>query len=164
MHKRGIVLAVCAIMLVIVLSSGCTSDTSKQPSCPNCTAVVLNPAPGSAVDLHNKGFDAYINRDYASALDYYNQSLAKDPKFTRAWIDKGNVLVRMNRTVEGIAAYDAALALESDLPELLNTRGEALMATGNYTAALDSFDRAIKLVPDFPEAKENRNLTLTKLK
>ena len=100
MQKRGIVLAVCAIMLVIVLSSGCTSRyLSKQPSCPNCT-VVSTPHTGSAVDLHNKGFDAYINRDYASALDYYNQSLAADPKYTRAWIDKGNVLVRMNRTVE----------------------------------------------------------------
>ena len=38
--------------------------------------------------------------DYASALDYYNQSLAADPKYIRAWIDKGNVLVRMNRTDE----------------------------------------------------------------
>lgn len=162
MHKRSIVLAVCAIMLVIVLSSGCTSATSKQPACPNCT-VVLTPKT-NAVDLHDKGFDAYINRDYASALDFYNKSLVADPKYTRAWIDKGNVLIKMNRTVEGIAAYDSALALESNLPELLNMRGEALMATGNYTAALDSFDQALKLVPDFPKAKENRNLTLTKLK
>jgi tetratricopeptide (TPR) repeat protein len=165
MRKYGIVLVVCAIMLVVVLSSGCASSSTnlKQPSCPNCT-VVSTPPVTAAVTLEKKGFEAYINGDYDSALDYYNQSLGADPKYTRAWIDKGNVLIRMNRTAEGIRAYDSALALESDLPELWNTRGEALMATGNYSAARDSFDRAIQLAPDFDQAKKNRNLTLTKLK
>lgn len=160
MHKCGIVLA--AIILVIVVGSGCIANNSQQQLCKNCTAVqtpVLQ-----AVELHQKGFDAYIDRNYSVALDYYNQSLVADPKYTRAWIDKGNALIRMNRTAEGIAAYDAALALESDLPELWNTRGEALMATGNYSAARDSFDRALQLAPDYAQAKENRNLTLTKLK
>jgi tetratricopeptide (TPR) repeat protein len=163
MYKRGIVLVIFAITLVIILNSGCISKTSTQPPCENCTLVKTTPL-GIAADLHKKGFDAYINLDYAKALDYYNQSLAADPKYIHAWIDKGNVLVRMNRTEEAVAAYDTALALDNKTPEVWNSRGKAQMAAGNYIAARDSFDQAIQLAPEYAEAKENRNLTLTKIK
>jgi tetratricopeptide (TPR) repeat protein len=163
MNKRGIVLVIFAIMLAIILGAGCISNTSTQPPCANCTLVKTTPL-GIAGDLQKKGFDAYINLDYAKALDYYNQSLAADPKYIQAWIGKGNVLVRMNRTDEAVSAYDSALALENNMPEVWNSRGKAQMAAGSYTAARDSFDQAILLAPKFAEAQENRNLTLTKLK
>jgi len=163
MDKRWFCLSIYTIMLAIILISGCTSNPFKQPSCPNCTVVPSTPL-GDSADLHQKGFDAYINLDYANALDYYNQSLAADPKYTRAWIDKGNVLVRMNRSAEAVSAYDSALAIDSSIAEVWNLRGKTLMAAGNYTAARDSFDHALQLVPDYREAKDDRNLTLAKLK
>jgi tetratricopeptide (TPR) repeat protein len=164
MQKYGIILATGAIMLAIVLSSGCVSGPSIHPACPNCTVVLTPPPLGAAADLHEKGFDAYINGNYSSALDYYNKSLVADPNYTRAWIDKGNVLVSMNRSAEAVLAYDSALALENDLAQVWNKRGAALMATGNFTAARDSFNRALQLAPNYVEAQENLNLTLAKLK
>jgi tetratricopeptide (TPR) repeat protein len=163
MDKRCLSLMIYAMMLAIILISGCISHPLNQPPCPNCTVVPSAPS-GDSADLHQKGFDAYVNLDYATALDYYNQSLAADPNYTRAWIDKGNVLARMNRSAEAVSAYDAALAIDSSIAEVWNLRGKTLMAAGNYTGARDSFDHALQLVPDYREAQDNRNLTLAKLK
>ena len=160
MCKNGIVLAINVIMLVIVLSSGCLGNNGV----PN-PIMTMTPTPvQAAVDLHSKGFDAYIKGDYASALDYFNQSINADPKYTRGWIEKGNVLIRMNRTEEAISAYDSALALENNLPLVWNSRGEALMALERFAEARDSFDNALKVSPEYAKALENRNLTLEKLK
>jgi tetratricopeptide (TPR) repeat protein len=158
MRSNGIVLVVIAIMLVIVLSSGCTENNAGANP-------VMTPAPvPAAVDLHKKGFDAYINGNYTTALYFYNQSIAADPKYTRAWMDKGNVLVKLNRTSEAISSYDSALALENDLAIVWNDRGEALMTIGNYTEARDSFDKALQIAPEYANAKANRDLALAKIK
>jgi lipoprotein NlpI len=60
--------------------------------------------------------------------------------------------------------YDSALALDNNFPEIWNNRGEALMTLGRYSEAFDSFDKALEIAPDYAKAKENRNLTLSKLK
>jgi tetratricopeptide (TPR) repeat protein len=150
MRSNAIVLAVLALMLAVIIGSGCMGNTSPTPV-------------PSAVDLQKKGFDEYINGNYSVALDLYNQSLAADPKYTRSWIEKGNVLVKLNRSSEAILSYDSALALENDLAIVWNSRGEALMATGNYSGAQESFDKAIGIAPEYAAAKENRDLALKKL-
>jgi tetratricopeptide (TPR) repeat protein len=160
MKNTRIILKAGAIVLLIGLCTGCVSGPAK--SCPNCTVVKTPIAP--AADLFAKGFDAYINQDYPKALEYYNQSLAADPKSIQVWISKGNVLVRMNRSGEAVMAYDSALAIDDSITEIWNLRGKAQMAAGNYSAASESFDRALALEPNYREARENRNLSLAKLK
>jgi tetratricopeptide (TPR) repeat protein len=160
MRSIGIVLTFFVIMLVSVFSVGCLGNNGVPNS---IMTVTPTPVP-AAVDLHSKGFDAYIKGDYATALDYFNQSINADPKYTRAWIEKGNVLVKLNRTSEAISSYDSALALENNLALVWNSRGEALMTSENYSEARDSFDKALKIAPDYAKAKENRELVLAKLK
>jgi len=144
------------IMVLMVMSAGCMNTPSEKQS--------VTPTPRTpAVALFNKGFDAFINGNYTTALDYYNQSLASDPKSTRVWRAKGDVLIRLNRTSEAISAYDSALALESTIPEIWNSRGEALMMLGRYTEARDSFEKALQIAPDYIIAKENKNRALAKL-
>ena len=157
MRSNGIVLAVLALMLVTVFSSGCTGNNADS------NAVTTHAPVPAAVDLRDKGFIAYINGNYTTALDLYNQSLTADPKYTRAWIDKGNVLVKLNRTSEAISSYDSALALENDLEMVWNSRGEALMSMGNYKEALNSFDNVLRIAPDSVIAKQNRESVLKKM-
>jgi len=158
MRCVGSFLAVLFMIIVIVLSSGCTGNNSETN--PIITQV---PIPAS-IDLHNKGFDAYIKGNYTTALDLYNQAITADPKNTRAWIDKGNVLVKLNRTSEAISSYDSALALENDLAQVWNNLGEAQMINGEYEQARDSFDKALQIAPEYATAKTNRDLVLEKLK
>jgi eukaryotic-like serine/threonine-protein kinase len=158
MRKLWIFGIVLVPLLLLIMSSGCIHSNSVNSQ-------IGTPTPtGPAVELHKNGFSAYIDGKYETALDYYNKSLVADPTYTRAWMDKGNVLIRLNRTSEAIAAYDAALALDNNIPQVWNSRGEALMTLGRYSEALASFDSALKIAPDYEIAQENRNNTLAKLK
>jgi tetratricopeptide (TPR) repeat protein len=157
MEKQKTVLIIFTIVLIGAISAGCINNkVVYQPG--------ITPTSTTAADLHMKGFDAYINGNFTTALDFYDQALDADPKYTRAWMDKGNVLIKLNRTSEAIAAYDAALALDNNLSLVWNSRGEALMALGRYSEALESFDKALQIAPEYARAKENRNLTQAKLK
>jgi tetratricopeptide (TPR) repeat protein len=156
MPRKEIILALLALILVTLLSSGCTENKTE-------TNPELTHAAPKAVDLHKQGFEAYSRENYTAALDLYNQAIAADSNYTRAWMDKGNVLMRLNRYEEAISVYDVVLDREEYLAEVWNSRGEALMAIGNNTAARESFDKAIKIAPEYTKAKENRDLALKKL-
>jgi tetratricopeptide (TPR) repeat protein len=158
MRSNGIVLAVIFIMLLTVFSSGCTGNNA------NMNPTITHAPVQTAIDLHKKGFDEYIKGNYPAALDFFNRSISADPKYTRAWIEKGNVLVKLNRSSEAISSYDSALALENNLAVVWNSRGEALITLGRYPEALDSFDNSIKIAPEYAPAIENRNLMRAKLK
>jgi tetratricopeptide (TPR) repeat protein len=158
--KIGIVVFILSVLLV--MSAGCINSNSATNSA-NQPAMTPQ-ANAAAIELHTEGFAAFTNGNYQAALDFYNQSIAADPKYTRAWMDKGNTLIFLNRTEEAISAYDSALALDKDLALVWNSRGEALMKLGRYSEARDSFDKALQVAPDFALAKVNRNLTLSKLK
>jgi tetratricopeptide (TPR) repeat protein len=146
------------MVLLMVFCSGCTAgNTAKSPA--NLTSAPVAPD----VDLYNKGFDAYIAGDNPAALALYTEALLINPKFTQGWIEKGKVLVRMNRSSDAVAAYDSAIALEPTIPEIWNRKGEALMDMGNYTAARDSFDEALRIAPYYKAAQENRKAALAKL-
>ncbi len=163
MERKGIVVIVLvAIMFVSVLNSGCIANNSEGKT--SLTPTVSPTPVGGADDLRQKGFDAYRDGNFSTALDYYDKAIALNSTYILAWVGKGDVLVKMNRTSEAISAYDSALAINSEVPQYWNKRGEALMTLGKYAEARDSFDKALKIAPDYATAKENRNLTLAKLK
>jgi tetratricopeptide (TPR) repeat protein len=163
MFINRIVGPLLVILFVTTLYSGCIGNTPEKKTCINCTSPIQT-LTADAVKFFDKGSDAYINHDYSMALDFYNKSLEADPAYTKAWIAKGNVLIRMNRTSDAISAYDSALTIRNDLPEVWYSKGEALMTLGRYREASDSFEKVLILVPDYPLAKENRDLALAKQK
>lgn len=157
MRRNEILLVVFILMLAVVLSSGCTEKKAESSQ-------IMTPAPVSeTVDLHMKGFNEFIKGNYPEALDYYNQSIAADPKNARAWMDRGNVLVELNQIPAAIASYDSALAIDNNLAIVWNSRGEALMSLGNYSDARDSFDKALLIAPEYENAKANRDLAIAKI-
>lgn len=155
MRIFGIFLLVLVILFSVI--SGCVNTNTVKELTPTPTSLT------QAVEFHKIGFTAYIDGNYEKALEYFNKSLDVDPKFARAWMDKGNVLTRMNRSAEAIAAYDAALALDTNIPQVWNSRGEALMSLGRYAEALESFEKVLAINPDNSKAKENRERVLAKL-
>ncbi len=156
MHNEQ-VLPLILILLVALPVAGCVGQAPKVAG--NTTPLVVSEAAG----LHQQGLTAYIQGNYTEALDLYNQAIAADPGYVTAWMNKGNVLLQMNRSQEAIDAYDHALSLDRNLSVVWNRRGEALMTTGNYSAALDSFDTALRIDPDLVQAAANRELALKKL-
>jgi len=157
-RSGGIFPLVLALLFLHVVISGCAGSAPVKEPLPVTTPVI------QAIEFHKTGFSAYIAGDLEKSLEYFNKSLEADPTFARAWMDKGNVLIRMNRSAEAIAAWDAALALDTNIPQVWNSRGEALMSLGRYAEALESFDKVLAINPDHTRARENRERALAKLK
>ncbi|HYM17625.1 MAG TPA: tetratricopeptide repeat protein [Micropepsaceae bacterium] len=76
----------------------------------------------------------------------------------------GNQLRASGRHLESLTAYDRALALRPDFPEVLNNRGNALKELKRYDEALSSYDRALALNPEHRRAHNNRGNVLRDLK
>lgn len=64
-----------------------------------------------------------------------------------ACLDEANALYFKKNYVEALARLECARALESDNPEVYNTRGAVLLAQGQTDAALQAFSQAIALAP-----------------
>ena len=98
-------------------------------------------------------------RDIQSALDYFNQAVAKDSSFALAYTGVADASLRMYGvkkdnfwTEKALAAAEQAQQLNDKLPEVHFILGSAYGATGKYSEAVAELKRAIALAPQSDEA------------
>ncbi len=70
---------------------------------------------------------------------------------------------RRGAAVASSRAFQAALRLAPDEPQINNNYGNLLSAAGDVEAALTHFERALDVAPHFADARYNRALLLQKL-
>jgi tetratricopeptide (TPR) repeat protein len=61
--------------------------------------------------------------------------------------NRANTLCELNRPAEAVTAFDRALRLAPDDPDILNNHGNALLTLNRIAEALASYDRALALRP-----------------
>lgn len=116
----------------------------------------------AAYDLYLRGRNAlrgHQARDIQSALDYFNQAVAKDSSFALAYTGVADASLRMYGvkkdnfwTEKALAAAEQAQQLNDKLPEVHFILGSAYGATGKYSEAVAELKRAIALAPQSDEA------------
>lgn len=82
----------------------------------------------------------------------YRQAISMRADYTQAYINRGDILVKMNRTEEARAVYETALSFEADNPDLLYNMGVVLVNQKKVEQALSYLDRALEHDPDHPQA------------
>ena len=82
----------------------------------------------------------------------YRQAISMRSDYTQAYINRGDILVRMNRTEEARAVYEKALTFEADNPDLLYNMGVVLVNQKKVSQALFYLDRALEHDPDHAAA------------
>jgi len=82
----------------------------------------------------------------------------------RQFAKQGEKFFMENRLEEAIDAYDQALKLQANLPEVWNNRGVVLTRLKRYQEAIASYEQAIQIRADYPDAWSNRGVALAKLK
>lgn len=60
--------------------------------------------------------------NYPEALQYYDKSVQKDPKYVRAWIGKGVAFSMLGKLDEALECHEKALKLEPDNFTALNNK------------------------------------------
>ena len=85
----------------------------------------------------------------------YRQAISMRADYTQAYINRGDILLKMNRTKEALGVYEKALSFEQDNPDLLYNMGVILLNEGNHNEALMYLDKALEHDPDHYQALLN---------
>ncbi|XP_065305258.1 protein O-mannosyl-transferase Tmtc3-like isoform X4 [Dermacentor albipictus] len=107
---------------------------------------------------------AFLIAQNSSRMDeadkLYQEAISLRSDFTDAYLNRGDFLLRMNRTKEAEAMYERALELDENNPDLYYNLGVILMDQGRNDEAMALFNRALELEPDHEHALLNSALLL----
>jgi protein O-GlcNAc transferase len=112
----------------------------------------------------NIGLAEKEQKDFNSALNYFDKTIEVDPNFAEAWCAKGSVLNELKRYKEALIYFDRAIELAPDYAEAWNNKGSVLNELKLYKEALIYFDKAIEIEPNYAEASCNKGASLIYLK
>lgn len=114
----------------------------------------LPPAPVVS-EIVNKGEVAARTGDYALAVSYYREAIAKDSSIPSAWNNMGIALFKLGRTGEALEAYEIAAKLDVSNADIYFNMGLAHYKLGDLVAARKAFARALELNPQHSIARSN---------
>lgn len=85
----------------------------------------------------------------------YRQAISMRSDYTQAYINRGDILLRLNRTQEAKEVYEQALGFENDNPDLLYNMGVVLLSQGQHNEAMAYLNKALEYDPDHYQALLN---------
>ena len=93
----------------------------------------------------------------------YDKVIRLDPKFAKAYINRGNAYQKNDDYDKAFADYDEAIRLDPKDALAYNNRGRAYESKGDYEKAIADYDEAIRLDPkDAPAYNNHGNAHLAK--
>ena len=116
-----------------------------------------------AYDLYLRGKNSmrgqFDPKNFQTAIDYFNQSLKKDPNFALAYTGLANASLRMYSVKNDAAWSEKALTaarraaeLNDNLPEAHMTLGTVYRSLGQNSQAIAELKRGLALAPNSDEA------------
>jgi tetratricopeptide (TPR) repeat protein/TolB-like protein/predicted Ser/Thr protein kinase len=116
-----------------------------------------------AYDLYLRGKNAmrgqFDAKNFQTAIDYFNQSLKKDPNFALAYTGLANASLRMYSvkkepawSEKALTAARRAAELNDNLPEAHMTLGTVYRSLGQNSQAVVELKRGLALAPNSDEA------------
>lgn len=145
MQKESIILGVAGLIigfLLGILVGGKTMGGSGS----SVTAPAQNAAP-------------MVNpADLTARIAEMEKVVAQDPKNVQAWITLGNDYFDAQNPQKSVQAYDKALALNPNDPNVLTDQGVMFRALGFYDKALANFEKANKLNPQHLQSLYNMGI------
>lgn len=96
--------------------------------------------------------------DYQQKIEMLKEVVAKEPANRSAWVQLGHSYFDSGQSMEAIEAYDKALELDGNDPNVLTDQGIMYRRIGWYDKAIDNFTRANALNPAHPQSLYNLGL------
>jgi tetratricopeptide (TPR) repeat protein len=117
----------------------------------------------SAEEWFQKGAALNKLKQYAEAIEAFDQAIRLNPNDAEAYYNKGNALRELERYEEAIVAYDHAIRLNLNYASACYNKGNALRELERYEEAIVAYDHAIRLNPKHADAYHNKGNALEKL-
>ncbi|KAL7645009.1 UNVERIFIED_CONTAM: hypothetical protein RMT77_004833 [Armadillidium vulgare] len=85
----------------------------------------------------------------------YKQAISMRADYTQAYINRGDILIKMNKTKEAQEVYERALFYDSSNPDIYYNLGVVLLEQGRPQQALAYLDKALEMDPEHQQALLN---------
>lgn len=99
----------------------------------------------SAVDATARGNEFYFAKNYAKALEAYDEAVMLNPNYAEAYNERGIVKYELGQYAEAVSNYTMAIKLRANFVDALNNRGNAYLALGQFQNAAQDLQAALKL-------------------
>ncbi|XP_058789494.1 protein O-mannosyl-transferase Tmtc3-like [Phymastichus coffea] len=93
----------------------------------------------------------------------YRQAISMRADYTLAYINRGDVLIKLNRTKEAQEVYERALFYDSNNPDIYYNLGVVFLEQGKASQALAYLDKALEFDPEHEQALLNSAILLQEL-
>jgi tetratricopeptide (TPR) repeat protein len=114
--------------------------------------------------LEAEARDDIAKQDPRRAVSSLYRAVSVDPKFTRAWVLLGSLLLMQKQKDAGIDAFKKAMASYPALPAIPKALGWSLMAGSQFEDAVQVWQDYIKAHPDDVDGPANLGNCLAQLK
>ena len=103
--------------------------------------------PGMALAYNLRGNEYFNEGKFDAALGDFNEAIKQDPKLSKAYTNRGNILFyNKRRPQDALPDFNKSIKLEPNNFRPYLGRARALKDTGNLREAIPDFGRAIKLM------------------
>ena len=85
----------------------------------------------------------------------YRQAISMRSDYTQAYINRGDILLKLNRTKEAQEVYERALFYDSTNADIYYNLGVVLLEQGRHNQALAYLNKALEYDPDHSQALLN---------
>lgn len=113
-------------------------------------------------EINNRGNEAYLEGDYATALQSYRDAQERSPVSGEPLYGAANALYRLGRYEDSLEDYDESI--EHATGELraraFFNRGNAAFNRQQYGQAVEAYEEVLRINPDDGDAKHNLELAL----
>lgn len=86
---------------------------------------------------------------HEKAVEYYDQAIELNPRFTSAYNNRGISKIKLNRLQGAIADFDQSMKLNSTLAEPHLNRGIAKLKLDDPEGAMEDYERAMEINPRY---------------
>lgn len=112
---------------------------------------------------YRQAYQCFLAGKSEQALQLYNRSIALDPNYAQAYIDRAGVYLTLGKINESIADSTTALKLNPSSALAYCNRGIAYTKLNNPVFAVQDFNQSLKLNPRVPLTFEKRAEALVQL-
>lgn len=93
----------------------------------------------------------------------YKQAISMRADYVQAYINRGDILMKLNKTIEAQEVYEKALLYDNENADIYYNLGVVFLEQGKSSQANVYFNKAIELAPDHEQALLNSAILLQEL-
>jgi len=113
--------------------------------------------------LETEARDEMTKHDLQGAVSSLYRAVSADPKFTRAWVMLGVLLLAQKQVDAGMDAFHKAMAADPEQPAIQKALGFSLMANSQFEDAVPVWQDFVKAHPDDLDGPANLGRCLVRL-